>query len=136
MGSPALAADPRFVTEAQRKANEDALEALVAAWTRRYDRWQLTAWLQAAGVAAFPVEDCKDLVEDGHMDGRGFFVRLPHPEVGVRTLSGIPFKLSETPLAVERPAPCMGEANEYVMREILGRSQEEYEAFVASGVLH
>jgi hypothetical protein len=30
----------------------------------------------------------KDLVEDAHLSERKFFVRLPHPEVGVQTHGG------------------------------------------------
>src|SRR3990172_4952839 len=54
MGQPDLADDPRFRTLAGRKANEDALEALVEGRTSTQDPMAATELLQAAGVAAFP----------------------------------------------------------------------------------
>jgi len=135
MGRPDLGTDKRFATAATRKQHEDALEELVSNWTALHDAWDLTHLLQAAGVVAFPVMNCKDLVEDEHLNDRGFFVRVAHPEVGVRVHAGIPWQLSGTPLSVTRPAPLLGQDNEYVVKEILGRSHEEYERLVTSGVL-
>jgi crotonobetainyl-CoA:carnitine CoA-transferase CaiB-like acyl-CoA transferase len=37
----------------------------------------------------------------------------------------MPIKLSKTPPYPRRPAPCLGQHNEYVLGEILGLSQEE-----------
>jgi crotonobetainyl-CoA:carnitine CoA-transferase CaiB-like acyl-CoA transferase len=136
LGRPELGEDPRFATAAARKAHEDELEAIVSAWTLHRDPWDVTQQLQAAGVAAFPVQDCRDLVEDEHLEGRDFFVRLPHPEVGVRTHAGIPWHLSDTPLAVRRPAPLLGGDNEQIVMQILGRSRAEYDRLTAEGVLH
>jgi crotonobetainyl-CoA:carnitine CoA-transferase CaiB-like acyl-CoA transferase len=120
MDAPHLATDPRFATAAARKANEDAVEELVATWTARATPEELTRVLQDAGVPAFTATTNRDLHDDPHLGARGFFVELPHPEVGVRRHLGIPWRMSETPCAVERPAPCLGEGTEYVLGEILG----------------
>jgi crotonobetainyl-CoA:carnitine CoA-transferase CaiB-like acyl-CoA transferase len=136
IGRPELGSDPRFATAAARKAHEDELEAILGAWTVARDPWEVTEQLQAAGVAAFPVQDCRDLVNDEHLEARGFFVRLPHPEVGVRTHAGIPWRLSDTPLTVRRPAPLLGGDNEHVVIGIVGRSRAEYDRLTADGVLH
>lgn len=128
--------DPRFATRAARKANEDELERLVIAWTAMRDEWEVSEQLQMLGIAAAPVMDMRDVAEDPHMNERGFFVRLEHPEVGRKQHAGIPWKLSETPLTVRKPAPCMGEDNEYVVRGLLGRSQEEYKRLVQERVLY
>ena len=50
----------------------------------------------------------KDLVEDAHLKGRGFFVRLPHPQVGTQTHTGIPWILTNAPNGVRSPAPLLG----------------------------
>src|SRR6185369_14452625 len=50
MGAPGLGDDPRYATAAARKANEDALEALVAAWTAQSTPEALTTTLQAAAI--------------------------------------------------------------------------------------
>jgi crotonobetainyl-CoA:carnitine CoA-transferase CaiB-like acyl-CoA transferase len=41
--------------------------------------------------------------------------------------------MSETRLVVQRPSPLLGEHNEYVLREILGYSEEDFNRLVAEG---
>lgn len=135
VGAPDLASDPRFATLAERKRNEDALEERITEWTKTLPPEQATERLQAAGVAAFPTMTNQDVAEDPHLNGRGFFVDLPHPEVGIRHHAGIPWRLSRTPCAVEAPAPCLGEDNERVLGEVLGYSAAEIEALRADGAL-
>ncbi|HZY60713.1 MAG TPA: CoA transferase, partial [Candidatus Binataceae bacterium] len=43
IGNPSLADDPRFRSAQARKRNEEALDAIVTAWTRPRDRWEITA---------------------------------------------------------------------------------------------
>src|SRR5207247_6901893 len=50
-GRTELVSDPRFATAKDRKANEDALDAEITAWTRPRDRREITQARQAAGVA-------------------------------------------------------------------------------------
>ena len=106
-----LAKDDRFATAELRKQNEDDLEALISEWTASRDRWEITDALPAAGIAAAPVFDMKDVADDPHMNERGFFIEIPHPEVDVQKYAGIPWKLHGTPVAITRPAPCIGDAN-------------------------
>lgn len=134
IGDTAL--DARFATAAERKRHEDDLDALVSAWTRARDEWAISDQLQSLGIAAAPAMDMRDIAEDPHMNERGFFVRLEHPEAGVHTHAGIPWRLSDTPVAITKPAPCMGEDNEYVVRSLLGRSPAEFARLTAEQVLY
>jgi len=135
MDRPQLATDPRFASLTARKHNEDALEELITAWTETLSAEEVTARLQAAGVAAFPALTNKELAEDTHLRDRGFFVELPHPEVGVRRHAGVPWVFSETPCQVRRPAPCLGQDTDGVMQRVLGYSVEEIAKLKANGVL-
>ena len=117
---PSLADDARFGSLADRKANEDELDALVDAWTRQGDRWELTRSLQALGVAAFPSLTCDDIVHDPHLNERGYIERLEHPVVGPLEHAGIPWRLRQRPNGVRRPAPCLGEHTDEVLTEVLG----------------
>jgi crotonobetainyl-CoA:carnitine CoA-transferase CaiB-like acyl-CoA transferase len=120
MERPELGTDPRFATLPSRKANEDALEAVVTAWTGARAPEAATEALQRRGIAAFTAMSNRDLHDDPHLAARGFFVELPHPEVGVRRHLGIPWRMTGTPCRVQRPAPCLGEATEYVLGDLLG----------------
>ena len=99
-------------------------------------KWDVTRMLQAVGVAAFPSMNSKDLAEDPHLNERGFFTRLPHPEVGVQTHTGIPWRLSNGPNGVRKPAPLLGEDTDAVMRDILHRTDEEIVALKEQKVLY
>jgi benzylsuccinate CoA-transferase BbsF subunit len=136
MGHPTLVSDPRFATLADRKKNEDELESIISAWTETLTAEEVTKRLQAVGVAAFPALTNKELAEDTHLRDRGFFVELPHPEVGVRQHAGVPWVFSETPCQVRRPAPLLGQDTDEVMQRVLCYSQEEIAVLKEQGVLY
>ena len=94
MERPELADDPRFSTLADRKANEDELEALITEWTLQHDPFEAMEMLQAAGVAAYPPLVNREVVESPQLEARGFWVEKEHPEAGVRRHAGIPYRMS------------------------------------------
>lgn len=135
MGRPELATDPRFATRTTRKQHEDALESAISAWTAALTAEEVTARLQAAGVAAFPALTNKELAADPHLRSRGFFVELSHPEVGTRQHAGMPWVFSDTPCQVRRPAPCLGQDTDEVLHRVLDYSSADIAALRANGVL-
>ena len=91
--------------------------------------------MQAVGVPAGIVQNGEDLVDrDLQLRYRGHTQLPDHPEFGIYPSEVAPFRLSETPSKLTIPAPCLGEHNEYVCREILGMTDDEFLEFVASGV--
>lgn len=133
MGASSLADDPRFSTLADRKNHEDALEDRIEAWTRTAAPGDLTRRLQEAGVAAFPSCTNRDIAEDPHMNARGFFTDVVHPEVGARHHAGIPWRFSRTPCVADRPAPLFGQHTREVLVE-LGYSPAEIDLLEEAGV--
>ena len=132
---PALAADPRFATAAERKRNEPALDALLGEWCATRAPEEASAALQAAGVGAFTVMNARDLDSDPHLAGRGFWVELPHPEVGVRRHAGIPYRLHGSPIGVRMPAPCLGQHTDEVLRDVLGYDAARIASLREAGLL-
>ncbi len=128
------AADPRFAGAASRKADEDALDDLISAWTRTRQAEELMALLQAAGVPAGVVQTSEDLRNDPQIAHRGHFHMLQHPTMGERAYDGPSFRLSETPGRLAKSAPLLGEDNEYVWKRIAGLDDEEYVERLVSGV--
>src|SRR5438874_8699235 len=135
IGHPELASDPRWATGAARKHNEDALEEVVIAWTSTRAPEEVTATLQAAGVAAFTAATNRDLAEDPHLNARGFFVELPHPVVGTRKHVGVPWRMSESDSRVRCVAPCLGGDTDQVLRDVCGYSEVEIARLRAAGAL-
>jgi crotonobetainyl-CoA:carnitine CoA-transferase CaiB-like acyl-CoA transferase len=134
-GDGRLVADSRFLSAEARKAHEDELDKLLTAWTVERDRWEITRRLQAAGVAAFPSLNPRELAEDPHLEARGFLERLPHPEVGTRVHAGIPWRLAESPDHVRFAAPLMGQHTDEVLAEVLGLGNADIAELRKAGAL-
>jgi benzylsuccinate CoA-transferase BbsF subunit len=115
-----LAADARFKTLAARKANEVALEEIVAGWTRAREAHAIEVQLQAAGVPAYVVAGTDEFVADPQLLAQQHIRRLPHPHGGESVFEAARYQLSQTPAAYERPAPHFGRDNEYVLGQLLG----------------
>jgi len=115
-----LSEDPRFRKLADRKQNEEELEELISAWTLKNDRWEITRQLQALSIPAFPSFKSSDIVDDPHLNSRGFIERLEHPEVGIRAHAGIPWILDQRNRGIQRPAPCLGQDTERLLTDLIG----------------
>ena len=126
--------DPHFATLQGRKSNEDELDKLVEAWTIEQTAEDIMTRLQAVGVAAGLVKNARDILEDPQLRHRQHYRVLNHPEIGPHTYDYPPFHMSRTPAEL-RNAPCLGEHNEIVLKELLGMSDEEYVELLVSGAL-
>ena len=136
IGNPALAEDPRFVTLLARKENEEELDKLVNEWTISRSAEEVMNMMQAAGVAAGVVATGEDLLDhDPQFKHRQTFVELEYPGIGkYRTQIGAHFMLSKYTCEL-KPAPLLGEHNEYVFKEILGMPDDEYDKLVKEEVI-
>jgi len=135
IGRPELANDGRFASLAARKANEEALEAVLSEWTLTRTPEDAAEHLQRAGIPASVSMHSQDLAEDRHLGASGFFVHLPHREVGTRLHLGMPWRMTDTPCAVRRPAPCLGEHTDDVLQRVVGYRAERIADLRQRGVL-
>lgn len=127
MGRPGWATTPEFATATGRTSAEEAIEERLAEWTATRERDDLFHGLQAAGVTAGPVLNAKEAAEDSHLAATRAWKRLPatadYPEVEWLRPA---YRFSKSDVDL-RTAPCLfGEHNEYVYREVLGLSDEEF----------
>ena len=60
---------------------------------------------------------------------------VQHTQMGDVRVDGMPVHMSETDWEMTRGAACLGEHNEEVICGLLGYSKDEYERFVAEGVV-
>ena len=139
IGQPELAADQRYSTEAARRANHDAIDAIIARWTATVTKIEAMERLQAAGVPAGAVLDGRDLHFDPHLKARGLveMVRFPEErEMGpCRPIIGRPWKFSAMSLTVRGPAPTFGQHNREVLREVLGYDESRCAALESAGIV-
>lgn len=125
LAEPEWACAERFATLLGRKRHEDELEQRIGEWTRTQTAEAVAERLQAHGVPAGIVQTAEDVLDhDPHLRERGFYVYLDHPEAGRTAYDGPHFVLSATPGDLRTPALLLGEANDYVLSELLGVDAE------------
>jgi crotonobetainyl-CoA:carnitine CoA-transferase CaiB-like acyl-CoA transferase len=134
MGRPELASDARFADVVSRYRNQDALDGEIARWTRERSKEEAAGALQAAEVPASPVLSAPEVFDDPHLRARGFYESVSHAVAGAWEVEGPHWRFSESPAHIRLPAPAFGEHNGYVLRELLGLSEEEIAALEAQGV--
>ena len=132
-GSPGWAHDPRFATAENRESNADALDGLVESWTKQHTAEDVMTRLQAAGVAAGVVQTGEDVSRDPQLKERGFFRRVPDHQGELRTIESAPYKMSRTPGRVASAAPAFAADMTYVLRELLGMTDDEVEDCAIAG---
>ncbi|MCY4416642.1 MAG: CoA transferase [Chloroflexi bacterium] len=133
IGNPDWASDARFASAESRESNVDALDALVESWTMQHSAEDVMGLLQAAGVAAGVVQTGADLSRDPQLKQREFFRRVPDHQGEYRTIESAPYKLSRTPGSVTRGAPAFAADMTYVLRELLGMTDDEVEDCAIAG---
>ncbi len=134
MGDPPWTRDAKFASRSGRLANREELDRLIGEWTSGYDHIELMNMLQGSGIKAGAVFNISELAHDPHLNERGFFEELSHPEAGTHLYPGVSWRMSRTPGRLRLPAPCFGEHNRYVFGELLGMSDEEVSRLADEGV--
>jgi len=117
--------EENFSTLEKRQKNAAELDEGIEKWTRQFPPEEAVELLQKAGVPAGVVQNAGDLARDPHLRARSFFAEVEHPLLG-RTISDrVPWKCPENFSASWRPAPGLGEDNDYVFRQLLGMEERE-----------
>lgn len=124
IGMPELIQDPRFLTPQDRIDNADVFDALLMPWLTERTKEELFHTLSEWRIPCAPVADPRDLLNDPHFKAREFWQTIEHPEAGLLTYPGSPFRMSETPWRVSR-APLLGEHNEEIYCGRLGYTRED-----------
>ncbi len=118
IGAPELTDDPRFSSNRLRMENLAALvERLTLVFRSRPTAEWLTV-LEAAEVPAGPVLSIGAMHGDPQALARDMVVEVEHPVAGATKAIGLPLKFSETPGAIRRPAPLLGEHTAEVLAEL------------------
>ena len=112
-----------------------AIDEFVNTLTRNHNAHELTAKLQAAGVAAYPVENCVDIHHDDNLEAFGFWHWLEHREMGAAPYEGLEHRMSRTPGTLRHAAPILGQDNDEVFRGMLSLSADEIEQLKKENVI-
>ncbi len=125
LGVLGAAPEARFATMAERLAARDELDRFIGGLVRERNADELTSSLQAAGVAAYPVQSCLDLHRDENLRAFDFWHWLKHPEMGPAPYEGLQHRMSRTPGELRSAAPTLGQHSEEILCGMLGFSTAE-----------
>lgn len=135
MGEPELADDPRYATHSARGESMEELDGRIARWSSTIPADELLERLHGGGVPAGRIFRARDMFADPHFAAREAIVRLTHPELGEFAMHNVVPKLSESPGAVRRVGPELGEHNEEIYHHLLGLSADDIASLHSAGVI-
>jgi formyl-CoA transferase len=132
---PELATDARFVSNPLRVRNREILVPILAEMVKRKTKQEWIDQLEAAGVPCGPINNLEEVYENPQVAARGLQVDLPHPSGGTARMVRSPMKLSATPARCDLPPPLLGQHTEQVLRDLLGKSDDEIAALRGKGIV-
>ncbi|UCC60962.1 MAG: CoA transferase [Dehalococcoidia bacterium] len=134
MKMPELKDDPRFQNIFSAEAGME-FDAIWYSWLADHTREELFKRFLKAQIASAPVNSPADILNNVHLQERGYFAEIEHPETGKIAYPGAPFKLTESPWQIRNPAPLLGQHNEEIYCDRLGYSREELVKLRESGTI-
>jgi itaconate CoA-transferase len=129
---PTLATDPRFTANADRVANRDALDALIAASFARHSAQQVLARLDTAQIANARMNTVEEFLDHPQLAARNRWRMVDSPAGPIRALVP-PFGLDDVEPRMG-PIPAVGEHTDAILEE-LGYAVADIERFRSSGVI-
>ena len=133
MGSPELAADPRFNSFAGRLENRAVLGPILKELSRK----KTTAeWLELlkGKVPCAPVNSVEEALRDPQVVEDELVLEMEHPELGTIREIASPIKVSGVKIS-HRLAPRLGEHTDEVLREYASASDNDIASWRECGVL-
>jgi itaconate CoA-transferase len=116
LDQPSLASDPRFVANADRVANRDALDALITAAFARHSAEDVLARLDAAQIANARMNTVQEFLDHPQLAARRRWRDVESPAGPIRALVP-PFGLDEVEPRMG-PIPAIGEQTDKILAEI------------------
>jgi crotonobetainyl-CoA:carnitine CoA-transferase CaiB-like acyl-CoA transferase len=132
---PDLAARRDYVDPVPRQARSTEVDELVATWISGRTQDEAMKTLLEEGVAAAPIYDAEQLLNDEHLCARGTFVEFDDPNLGPITVQAPVAVLSETPGRIDHLGRALGADNDAVYGELLGLAAEHVATLRENGTI-
>jgi crotonobetainyl-CoA:carnitine CoA-transferase CaiB-like acyl-CoA transferase len=128
--------DPLFEgPSSNRYASRDLIDFYITELTSRCTVDEIYHEGQRRHIAFTPVNSAAAVARDPQLAARNFFVAVTHAKRGPLRYPGAPYRHSETPWRISRPAPRLGEHNEEIYGGELGLPADAIRAFTESGII-
>ncbi len=135
VGRPELTLDPRFAQAQQRLRNAAEIDAIMADWISQRTLAEALAVFEEAKVAAAPVYDAEQLLDDPQLRARDTYLTIDDPELGAMRVQAPVPRFSATPGQVSHLGPRLSEHNAAVYGELLGLGSGRLAELHAAGVI-
>ncbi len=127
--------DSRYDDTSYRTAHRGPVDRAIARFCRTRTRAQLEALGRRYDLALTRVYDIADIAQDPHFRAREMLLDWEDPVAGPVRGSGIAPKFSDTPGAVWRGAPWLGQDNDRVLTRGLGYPRSRVDRLVRAGIV-
>jgi crotonobetainyl-CoA:carnitine CoA-transferase CaiB-like acyl-CoA transferase len=135
IGRAELVTDERFVDNAARTRNYQAIDGIFGDWIAARHAEEALTTLNDGGAAAAPIYDMADIFADPHFRARENLASVPDAELGTVRMQNVTPKLSRTPGRIDSAGPRLGAHTEEVLDEWLGVGEDEVLALREHGVI-
>jgi crotonobetainyl-CoA:carnitine CoA-transferase CaiB-like acyl-CoA transferase len=133
LGAPELM-EPRLASML-RYHYADEVEGLIQPRLMTHEAKELFSSGQQWRIPFAMVLGIDELMPDPQYRARGFFQEIDHPVAGRLHYPGAPFRMSQTPWRMVRPAPLLGEHNEEIYMGTLVFTKEDLALLRGKGVI-
>ncbi len=114
---------------------EEVSKELVQERISGMTRMEAFKWLAEMGFPCAPIYEAYEAMWDPHLEARGMWVEVEHKAAGNYKIPNFPVKFSETPGEVTDAAPMLGQHTRMVLKELLGKTDEELDALEKQGAI-
>jgi len=134
IGYPQGKTDPRFADVRSKEANWDVLLDIIEAWTSQRSGAECERILMKAGVPCARYRAVGDVMQDPHIEARDLLAELSNDGNAFK-VANAPYQLSRRRIVARRKLPNLGGDTRDVLKQILGKSDDELDCLVQSGVI-
>lgn len=110
-------------------------ESLIAPWFMQRTKEEILEICIENRIPCVPVKNFDEVMRDEQLNGRDFFRPITEKDGKTFIHPGAPFRMSETPLNVWKPAPELGEDNQVVFKDILGLNDDMIRDLIEGNII-
>jgi len=139
LGDEFLRTEAHFATNLGRLEHHDEMKGRIEAALAAATTAEWVTRFEKASIAAGPIYELDEVFDDPQVRHLELLAEIAQPtyeaHAGRARMLGFPFRPSETPAAIRRPAPLLGEHTAEVLTEMLGLSPTEVARLRAAGAI-
>ncbi len=128
IGRPDLIEAPRYASNQDRCLHAPELNAIFSAWFAQHDLALILERFEASGGTIAPIYSARQIVEDPHVQARGFLQTVQDADFGEIRVPGVVPRFGNHPCAIRHSGGDLGADNVAIFRDRLELSEQEFEA--------